>query len=101
MRTVEGESREVSMPDLPNVEITFVIRGARPTTIDGVEGTLERVLCRAVTYRVRRTLGSLVCPEHHERPRVVAVGPSADHLTFSVAGCCQALVELATARLQH
>jgi hypothetical protein len=99
MHAVEGASRETPMPEHQSVEITFIIRGGPPTTIDGIEGALERVLCRAVTYRVQRRLGLLVCAKHQERPRVVASGPSADHLSFSVAGCCQAFVELATAKL--
>ena len=98
MPTVE-DSSTVSMPGPAPIEITFVIRGGPPTGIDGIVGTLERVLCRATTYRVQRRLGDIVCPTHNERPRVIASGPSADHLTFTVVGCCQALVETATAKL--
>ena len=81
------------------IEITFVIRGGPPTSVDGIESTLERVLCRAVTYHVHRRLGDLLCPTHHERPRVIASGPSADHLTYTVEGCCKALTDIASSKL--
>jgi len=100
MHAVEDTNRERPMPGDPPIEITFVIRGGPPTNIDGIESTLERVLCRAATYRVQRRLGDLVCQDHQQRPRVIASGPSADHLNFSVAGCCQALVDAATAKLR-
>ena len=98
MPTVD-DSSTVSMPLPSPVEITFVIRGGPPTAIDGIASTLERVLCRATTYRLQRRLGDVVCPAHNERPRVIASGPSADNLTFTVVGCCQVLVETATAKL--
>jgi hypothetical protein len=81
------------------IQITFIIRGGSPTSVDGIESTLERVLCRAVTYHVHRRLGDLLCPTHHERPRVIAAGPSADHLTYTVEGCCQPLIDIASSKL--
>jgi hypothetical protein len=99
MPAVQGSPGDAPFPGHPPIEITFIIRGGPPTTVDGIESTLERVLCRAVTYHVHRRLGDLLCPTHHQRPRVIASGPSADHLTYKVAGCCQALIDIATARL--
>jgi hypothetical protein len=49
---------------------------------------------------VHRRLGDLLCPTHCQRPRVIASGPSADHLTYAVEGCCSALVDIATDKLR-
>jgi len=94
-----GPYEGVPLPGHAPIDITFIIRGGRPTTVDGIESTLERVLCRAVTYHVHRRLGDLLCPTHHQRPRVIASGSSADHLTYTVEGCCQPLIDIATSKL--
>src|SRR4029453_15793785 len=81
------------------VEISFIIRGGVPTSVDGIESTLERVLCRAVTYHVHRRLGDLLCPTPHGRPRVIAPGPPPHPLTYTVKGCCQPLIDIASSKL--
>jgi hypothetical protein len=75
------------------IDIIFIIRGQRLAGVEDIQDPVDRVLCRAIAYRVRRTLGRLVCPTHGQRPRVIASGPSADELTFSVDGCCQFLID--------
>ena len=77
------------------IDIIFVLRGERLAGVEDIEDPVDRVLCRAIAYRVRRTLGRLVCPTHGHRPRVIASGPSADELTFSADGCCQFLIDTA------
>ena len=81
------------------IDINFIIRGERLAGVEDIEDPVDRVLCRAIVYRVRRTLGRLVCPTHGHRPRVIASGPSADELTFSVDGCCQFLVDTALVKI--
>jgi hypothetical protein len=81
------------------IEIVFIIRGDRLAGVDDIADAAERVLCRATAYRIRLALGRLVCPTHQQRPRVIASGPSADHLTFSVEGCCADLIDTALSRI--
>jgi len=100
MHAVQGPHGNVPLPGHAPIDITFIIRGGPVIHVDDIESTLERVLCRAVTYHVHRRLGDLLCPTHHQRPRVIASGPSADHLTYTVEGCCPALVDIATAKLR-
>jgi len=81
------------------IDIIFIIRGERLAGVEDIDEPADRVMCRAIAYRVRRTLGRLVCPTHGHRPRVVASGPSADELTFSVDGCCQFLIDTALVKI--
>ena len=81
------------------IDIIFIIRGRRLAGVDDIEDPADRVLCRATAYRVRRTLGRLVCPTHGQRPRVIASGASADELIFSVDGCCQFLIDTALVKI--
>ncbi len=99
MHAVDRTSQYRYMPDHAPIEITIILRGGPPTRIDDIESPLERALCRAASYRVQRRLRDLRCANHHQRPRVTASGPSADYLTYSVEGCCPALIDTATARL--
>ena len=99
MKAVQRASLNAYMPDYTPIEVTIVLRDGPPTSIDGIESPLERVLCRAASYRVLRRLQDIRCAEHNQRPRLIASGPSADHLTFSVGGCCPAFVEIVSARL--
>jgi len=81
------------------IDIIFIIRGRRLAGVEDIADPGDRVLCRAIAYRVRRTLGRLVCPTHGRRPRVIASGPSADELTFSVDGCCRFLIDNALVKI--
>jgi hypothetical protein len=81
------------------IDIVFILRGERLSGVEDIEDPVERVFCRAAVYRIRIALGRLVCPTHRERPRVIASGPSAEQLSFSVEGCCQSLIDLALRRI--
>lgn len=81
------------------IDIIFIIRGQRLAGVEEIEDPVDRVLCRAVAYRVRRALGRLVCATHGQRPRVIASGPSADELTYAVDGCCQLLTDTALVKI--
>jgi hypothetical protein len=81
------------------IDIIFIIRGERLAGVEDIEDPVDRVLCRAIAYRVRRTLGRLVCPTHGQRPRAIASGPSADELTFSTDGCRQFLIDTALVKI--
>ena len=81
------------------IDIIFIIRGQRLAGVEEIEDPVDRVLCRAVAYRVRRALGRLVCPTHGQRPRVIASGPSADELTYAVDGCCRLLIDTALVKI--
>jgi hypothetical protein len=84
--------------DIP-FDITFVI-GGRSTAIEAIGDAMDRVLCRAASHRTERRLRDVLCPSHQQRPRIIASGASAERLTFSVEGCCQPLIDTATAALQ-
>src|SRR5262249_16218078 len=99
MNTIQPASAYAYMHDHDPIEITVILRGGPPTTIDGIETPPGRVLCRAPRYRALRRLQDLRCVEHNRRPHLIASGPSADHLTFSVGGCCPGFVAIATTRL--
>ncbi len=80
------------------VEIVFILAGHRKT-VEEIENPVDKIMCRALSQRVARRLAHVRCEEHHEALRVIAAGPSVDELTFTVEGCCQAVIDAATVAL--
>lgn len=81
------------------IDIKFELGGKRvdPSRLANV---LERAVLEEVSHRIIRALSSVRCPEHGGFPRVTVKGRSIDHLSFEIAGCCQAVIDAATAELQ-
>lgn len=90
--------RQTSTGSPVPIDVTFFI-GGRRTALEAIENAVDKVMCRAASNRVQRRLGHVVCPEHQQPPRVTLSGPSADQLSPSVEGCCQALTNAATQAL--
>jgi len=85
------------------VHVTFFLDG-RETIVTDHDGqhlphSVDRVMLLAAKKHIHRRLGHLQCPQHGESPHVIANGPSAERLQFSVKGCCDALVMDATRAL--
>jgi hypothetical protein len=83
------------------VQLTFMLGDQDRISADELSernppDPVERIMLLAIRNRIRRRLGRVFCLRHGESPRVIASGPSADQLTFSVQGCCRDLVDDAT-----
>jgi hypothetical protein len=85
------------------VSVTFVLDGHEAIVTDGAgprpPRAVDRVMLLAARKHIQRRLSDLLCERHGESPHVIASGPSADRLQFSVEGCCDTLVEMATRAL--
>jgi hypothetical protein len=85
------------------VHVTFFLDG-RETIVTDHAGqhpphSVDRVMLLVTKKHIHRRLGDLQCAQHGESPHVIANGPSAERLQFSVEGCCDALVMAATRAL--
>jgi len=84
------------------IRVTFVLDGREAIVTDTGQPpphAVDRVMLLAARKHIQRRLGDLQCTRHGESPHVIASGPSAERLQFSVEGCCDALVEMATRAL--
>ena len=85
------------------VRVTFVLDGQTTIVTDATgprhPRAVDRVMLLAARKHIQRRLGDLQCETHGESPHVIATGPSPDRLQFSVEGCCDTLVEMATRAL--
>jgi hypothetical protein len=81
------------------IDIKFEINGKRvdPSRIGDA---LEKAVLGKVSDHILKVLSSVRCPEHGTSPKVTVKGRSLDNLSFEMAGCCQALIDAATAKLK-
>ncbi len=80
------------------IQVIFILSGHQ-STAEEIENPVDRVLCRALSHRIERRLRGVRCREHEQPLRVIASGLSVDELTFTVEGCCQAIIDAATVAL--
>jgi hypothetical protein len=81
------------------VDVTFEI-GGRKVSPNRVADELEKALLSEVAANVKKALGSVTCPEHGQRPKVVVKGRDIKNLSWEVKGCCQKLIDSAMKKLR-
>jgi hypothetical protein len=81
------------------IDVTFEI-GGRKVSPNRLGDELEKAILSEVAANVKKALGSVTCPEHGQRPKVIVKGRDIKNLPWEVTGCCQKLVETAMKRLK-
>ena len=87
------------------VQLTFMLDGREMISSDALRqhasvDPVEKIMLLAVGKHVHRRVRNLSCLQHGRPPHIIAFGPSAERLTFSVEGCCGQLVAHAKEALQ-
>lgn len=90
VNTVRGEAM---------LDISFEINGRRVNP-NNVGDTLEKAILQSVSESIKKSVGSLRCPEHGSSPKIVVKGRNLDNLSFEVSGCCQKLMDSVKTRLK-
>lgn len=81
------------------MDIKFEIGGKRVDP-KNIANALEQAVLKQVSEGVVKSLNSVRCAEHNQTPNVTVKGLSLDKLSFEITGCCQALIDAATAKLK-
>jgi hypothetical protein len=66
-----------------------------------VHSTLEQASIHDFKRATEEKLRGVLCPEHHQRPRVRVIGTSIREAKLSVSGCCDRLMCLANHALAN
>jgi hypothetical protein len=80
------------------IDIKFQI-GGRSVNPRNMKGALEKAVLESVQNSIKKSVGSVRCPDHGESPKIVVKGRNLDNLSFEVSGCCEALIEQVKKRL--
>ena len=81
------------------IDISFEI-GGRKVNPSQIGNPLEKTALLHVADSVKKSLSSVRCSEHGQRPIVKVKGINLDSLSFEVKGCCQSLIDRATSKLK-
>jgi len=80
------------------IDISFELNG-RKVTPNNIGNALESAMLNSIKDSVGKSVGSMRCSEHGERPKIKAKGRNIDSLTLEVTGCCDALIEQVKKRI--
>ncbi len=80
------------------VNIAFEING-RKVKPNNFGSALENALLDEIGDSIKKSLQSVLCPSHHQRPKVLVIGRTLDNLSISLSGCCDELIQKATKKL--
>lgn len=59
---------------------------------NGLKSAIEKAAVKAITERVKKTVGTLRCADHAKSPTVKIKGSFLKNLSFEVSGCCEELI---------
>ena len=74
------------------LDISFELNG-RKVSPNNIGNALEAAMLNSVKDSIGKSVGSIRCSEHGQRPKITAKGRSIDSLSLEVTGCCDALIE--------
>lgn len=74
------------------IDISFELNG-RKVSPNNLGNALEAAMLNSVKDSISKSVGSIRCSEHGERPKIKAKGRSIDSLSLEVTGCCDSLID--------
>ncbi len=81
------------------IDISFEIN-ERKVNPNQISDALEKAVLQEVTDSVKKSLSSVQCSEHGQKPTVKVKGRNLNKLSFEVKGCCQSLIDQALKKLK-
>ena len=81
------------------IDISFEING-RKVSPRNMGNALESAVLKSVQESITKSVGSVRCPEHVQKPKVKVKGRNLDSLSFEVSGCCDQLIETVKKKLK-
>lgn len=81
------------------IDISFEV-GGRKVNPNQIGNALEKAVFQEVADNIKKSLSSVRCSEHGERPKVKVKGRNLDNLSYEVKGCCQSLIDKAIKKLK-
>ncbi len=82
-----------------DLDITYEINGKKVNP-KRLGNELEKVVLAEAANNIKKKLESVICAEHKQRPTVKIIGKNVNDLKCEVEGCCQQLIDDATAKLR-
>jgi len=81
------------------IDIKFEI-GGKKVSPNKFGDALEAAVLSQITEHLKKSVGSIRCKEHNQSPTLKVKGRNIDNLSYEVHGCCDALIEQVSEKLQ-
>jgi len=81
------------------LDFSYEVNGKKVSP-DQFGNELERAVLTEATEMIKTKLESVACKDHQQRPKVKIVSSSSGEINFEIKGCCQQLIDNATAKLK-
>jgi hypothetical protein len=81
------------------LDFSFEVNGKKVSP-DQFGNEFEKAVLMEITDTIKSKLESVICEEHQQRPKIKIVGSGSDEIQFEINGCCQKLIDDATAKLK-
>ena len=80
------------------IDISFEINGKKVNP-NSFGNAIEQAMLSEITNSVNKSLYSVSCPTHHQKPKVLIKGKNLNNLSFEISGCCDELIQKSVAKL--
>lgn len=81
------------------IDITYEINGKKINTTS-FGSAIEQATLNQLSEHIKKAVGSVRCPEHHQTPKIKVKGRNLENLSFEVSGCCKQIIEKVTQELK-
>ena len=78
--------------------VSFEING-RKVNPKNIANALEAAVLEQLAASIKKSVGSMRCPNPNQAPTVLIQGNSLKDLSIKVSGCCEDLIEEARSRI--
>lgn len=73
------------------IDVHFEINGKKVSP-EEIGNEIEAAVLRMIKENIQKSVGSVYCKEHGEKPKLICKGFSADKLSYTVSGCCDEVI---------
>jgi len=81
------------------LDFSYEVNGKK-VSLDQFGNEFEKAALMEVKDTIKSKLETVICKEHQQRPKVKIVSSGSDEIKFEITGCCQPLIDDATATLK-
>lgn len=80
------------------LNVSFEINGRKVNPKD-IANVLESAVLEQFAASIKKSVGSMRCPDHDQAPTVLVQGKSLKDLSIKISGCCEDFVEVVKSRI--
>ncbi|MFY9075653.1 hypothetical protein OZZ08_11900 [Malaciobacter mytili] len=81
------------------LEVSFKINGKKVNP-NNIKNQMEAMILKSIEEKIKKTISSIHCNEHNQRPKILVIGSNFNNLSFEISGCCENIIEKTKEKLK-